>query len=1271
MTQLDFSGLSAPRARSSLATRLTWVSLLMVTLAIGVLGAGLIHLATLTQRQSAFRLQQQSAAQVAQLISSYMNTAVSRLRFFSQRASLITQSPRAQKNTLDTMLTTSQPLYSQISLLDRGGKELHKVSRFHTYLPQELGSQADSPAFLAAMAGETYLGPVGISMDSGLLFVTLAMPIVLQPASIEGVLCAEVNLSQLWQDVARIDVGRGGYAYLVDGKGHFVAYHKLATVMQRHGEDLAVLPPVAEFMSERQSTPGPAHEYAGLGGEKVIGAQARIPGTPWAVVVEWPTQQAYAGIASMQFYLYGLTLLAILLVGGVVLLVSRRLVRPIRDLTLAAQEMAQGNLDIETKETQRSDEVGALSQAFSHMQRELKRLYAGLEDKVAQLEELHQALRHSEAHYRSIIDNSIEGIFQSSPGGRVINANPAYCRMLGYESAQEVYQALTDLGRQVYVRPEDRLTFKRVIEEQGKITGFITQLQRKDGSRIWVSLNARAVRDENGHTLYYEGMIEDITSQRQAEEKLRLKTEELDRYFTGSLDLLCIADTQGFFRRLNPEWRRTLGYELHELENRSFMELVHPEDQEGTLRAVGSLAEGQEVSLFVNRYRRKDGTYRWLEWRSYPAGNLIYAVARDITERIQVEQALRESEVRFKVLSEKSPLGISLIDHQGRYRYLNPAFVRMFGYGLQQIKTGQDWFTLAFPDPEYRREVIAAWQEDLAAYPEGETRPRVFVVRCLDGGDKTIMFRPVTIVSHGQFVLYEDITERRKAEEEAKANENRLRAILEASADPVVVYDNAGRATYLNPAFTRVFGWQAEEVLGRTIPYVPEDEMPTVRRVIKGLYERGGTTTLETRRLTKNGEMLNIFLSAAGITDQEGRVTGMVVNLTDVTPIMRLEAQLRQAQKMEAIGTLAGGIAHDFNNILGAVIGYTELAQKNCRLGRQPGDELEQVLKAAERARNLVRQILTFSRKAEADLQALDLNKSVRETMQMLAHSLPKEIALEAQLDPDLKLVNADPNQMAQVIVNLASNAADAMPRGGRLVMETKNLFLDEEYCRRHLEVPPGEYVALMVSDTGQGMNAQTLEHIFEPFFTTKGVGKGTGLGLATVYGIVKGHRGQIQAYSEPGMGATFKIYLPAHQAGSESPPAAAPPTETQYAGKETILLVDDEDALRELGSEALRGLGYAVITARSGEEALDKYLDPAKSIDLVLLDLGMPGMGGQRCLERILAANPEAKVIIASGYAAGGQVKEALAAGAKGYVAKPFRLADLLGTVRQLLDRD
>ena len=382
----------------------------------------------------------------------------------------------------------------------------------------------------------------------------------------------------------------------------------------------------------------------------------------------------------------------------------------------------------------------------------------------------------------------------------------------------------------------------------------------------------------------------------------------------------------------------------------------------------------------------------------------------------------------------------------------------------------------------------------------------------------------------------------------------------------------------------------------------------------------------------------------------------------------KLQGQLQQAQKMEAVGTLAGGISHDFNNLLQAITGYTQLLIMEKDADNPDVNSLTAIQDASHRASDLVRQLLLFSRKAESVKRQLELQHEVEQARKILERTIPKMIQIQVTTGDRLWAINADPVQIEQMLLNLGTNAADAMPDGGKLFFEMENSVLDEEFTNLHLGARPGRYVTLTVSDTGQGIDQETIKKIFDPFFTTKEFGKGTGLGLASVYGIVKSHGGYINCYSEVNQGTTFKIYFPAVvrsgiEADKDFEPAPMP------RGAETILLVDDEDSIRKFAQQALVKFGYVVMTASSGEEALTVYLDSSKKIDLVVMDLGMPGMGGHRCLQELLRIDPGARVIIASGYSINGQVKNSLEAGAKGYVGKPYQLADLLNTVRGALD--
>ncbi|MCB2184773.1 MAG: response regulator [Deltaproteobacteria bacterium] len=505
-----------------------------------------------------------------------------------------------------------------------------------------------------------------------------------------------------------------------------------------------------------------------------------------------------------------------------------------------------------------------------------------------------------------------------------------------------------------------------------------------------------------------------------------------------------------------------------------------------------------------------------------------------------------------------------------------------------------------------------------------------------------------------------------------RQNEARFRSLTENAPDIVFTVDAQGRFTYANPALTSLLGYPSAAVAGRFLASLApagqaEGLQAALARVSgEGATVRGVAVTLR----HKNGQVRHFLMGGAPLEDGPEESPGAIGILKDVTEQALLTRQLQQSQKMEALGILSGGIAHDFNNIINVVLGYGELAVKHSLEGQPVQKELGEVLRAADRARNLVKRILTFSRKEEPDLQPLDLNQAVSQIMLLLRHTLPKMIELTSSLAPDLGPVRADAGQIEQVLMNLATNAADAMPEGGSLSLETKNTELDQEFCRQHPGLVPGRYVEILVSDTGGGMSAATQEHIFEPFFTTKEVGKGTGLGLSMVYGIVQTHGGHITCYSEPGRGTVFRIFLPQSEDGLPAPELEAPRPEEILGGSEEILLVDDEEALRDMGATALREMGYRVRTAMNGEESVQIYQNGGNGIDLVVMDLGMPGMGGHKALQQILAHDPAAKVVIASGYAASGQVKASLEAGAAGFVAKPFRRLDLLTTIRQVLDQ-
>ncbi len=516
-----------------------------------------------------------------------------------------------------------------------------------------------------------------------------------------------------------------------------------------------------------------------------------------------------------------------------------------------------------------------------------------------------------------------------------------------------------------------------------------------------------------------------------------------------------------------------------------------------------------------------------------------------------------------------------------------------------------------------------------------------------------------------------EVAERKRVEDALRLTQ----FSVDRAGDNVFWVDSDAGFFYVNEAACESLGYSRKELLSMTVhdidPNFPAKAWPAHWEEVA----QRGSVIIESRHRRKTGEVFPVEISI-NYLEFEGNEyhCAFARDITErknaETERERMQAQLRQAQKMEAVGTLAGGIAHDFNNMLQAVQGYAELLLLD-RKDNLPGHrELREIVRATKRGAELTKQLLTFSRKVDSKLRPTNLSQEVENAKRLLERTIPKMINIESRLATDLKIVNADPVQVEQILMNLAVNAKDAMAEGGKLIIETKNIVLDEADCKLQRVPNTGEYVQLTVSDTGHGIDRDTLEHIYEPFYTTKGPGKGTGLGLATVYGIVENHNGFITAHSKPGEGSTFNIFLPAMEAGEENIELDEQVTAMQ-GGTETILLVDDEESIRNLGCQMLENFGYTVLVAEDGESALELYREATERINLVVLDLIMPGMGGRRCLEELLRINPEARVAIASGYYPDGPTRDILKNGAKGFVGKPYEIAQILKEVRRVLDQD
>ena len=515
--------------------------------------------------------------------------------------------------------------------------------------------------------------------------------------------------------------------------------------------------------------------------------------------------------------------------------------------------------------------------------------------------------------------------------------------------------------------------------------------------------------------------------------------------------------------------------------------------------------------------------------------------------------------------------------------------------------------------------------------------------------------------------LHAEERQRWHAEAALRASEERFRALVENSSDALLLLDADGRVKYMTPSSVRHLGWTPEQLIGRSILEFmhPDDGERVGGRIREALDLPGKSLGGEVRFHHADGSWR--IMEGVGVNRlADPAVAGIVVNVRDITERRKLEDQLRQAQKMEAVGQLAGGVAHDFNNLLTAILGYCHLMLDEIPEGDPLRLDLLEIQAAGDRAASLTRQLLAFSRRQMLQPQVVDINLLVTQLEKLLRRLISEDVELVTALAPGLRPVTVDPASVEQILVNLAVNARDAMPTGGRLTIETANVDLDEAYAVTHVAMPAGPYVMLAVSDTGQGMDAATRARIFEPFFTTKEQGKGSGLGLATVYGIVKQSGGYIWVYSEPGHGTSFKVYLPPTAAASVARPTAHDPA--HVAGWETVLLVEDEDAVRALAREVLRRHGYVVLEARHGVDALSVAERHADAIHLLVTDVVMPHMSGRALSERLAGARPQMKTLFMSGYTDHALLPEDLTPGGE-FLQKPFTPEALAGRVRHLLD--
>jgi PAS domain S-box-containing protein len=760
-----------------------------------------------------------------------------------------------------------------------------------------------------------------------------------------------------------------------------------------------------------------------------------------------------------------------------------------------------------------------------------------------------------------------------------------------------------------------------------------------------------------------------ISKRRKVEDDLHESEKKYRVIFDTLTDIVFSLDIQGRITYLNPQFEKISGYKAEDFYGRPYTDSISPAFRELTLdmfrRGISGednpmyeielvAADGRIIPIEVNAKTVLDDTGR-------PIGRI--GVARDMIQRKAVEMALRESEEKFRVLAGSTPTAIMLYQNN-KWTYANPAAERISGYSADELRSMNFWDIV---HPDFKHLVQQRGQKR----QQGESAIQRYEFKILSkqGKDLWVDLSGASTMLGGSpagIISVIDINERKLAEEALRESEIKYRTILENIREGYFELDVNGRFTFFNDSLCKIFAYPQEKLMGfNSRRLVPPLSRKKIDRVAAQIYKTGRSEEIIDLEILKGDESTGILeMSLSTIQDTTGAITGFRGIARDVTERKRLEAQLLQAQKMEAIGTLAGGIAHDFNNLLMAIQGNVSLMGLDMSSDDINIKRVKHIEQCVRSGSDLTKQLLGFARGGKYEVKPTDLNKLVVKTSEMFGHA-KKEIMVHKKFQEQIWSVEVDQGQVEQVMLNLYVNAWHAMPMGGELFLETMNIDLDDLYVKSY-DVKPGKYVKISVTDTGVGMDEATRQRVFEPFFTTRDKSRGSGLGLASAYGIIHKHEGFISVYSELGSGATFNIYLPA---SDKVIPQREERKHTEIIkGSEKILLIDDEEMIIEIGGEILQALGYTVLAARSGHEAIELFREHKDEIDIVILDMIMPGISGAETYDRIKALDNKVKVILSSGYSLHGDAAQILKHGCNGFIQKPFDIMTLSKKIREII---
>ncbi|MDR2550532.1 MAG: PAS domain S-box protein [Desulfobulbus sp.] len=863
----------------------------------------------------------------------------------------------------------------------------------------------------------------------------------------------------------------------------------------------------------------------------------------------------------------------------------------------------------------------------------------------------------------------LANVFQAAPAGmgvarnRIIStANKRLCAMTGYRPEELIGANARILYANNAEYKAAAIETYRQIGQSGNAT-IETRWQRRDGSGLDVLLSSTPIDAGTPDAVLAFTAI-DITASKRARMAVQASEERYRGLIELAVDGIVLGNGEGIITEINGSMCAMLGEECDTIVGKHISELAFtPKSMEKVPFRFDLLRRGQTV-VSERDLLRPDGSTIIFEMRSkiMPDGS-YQAIFRDITERKRTEQELRESREKFALAFDQSPDAVNINRlADGMYVDINRGFTDLTGFTREDVAGMTSLALNLWHDPADRQLMVTAMRT------RGSCDNFEAVFRCKDGtlGTGLLSARPLVLNGEPHIIsITRDIRQRKQTEADLK----RLKVAIEQAGEIIVITDADGSIQYANPAFTRVTGYTVDEVIQRNSRILKSGEHnEDFYRDLWQTITSGRTWSGRLVNRKKDGSLYTEEASISPVFDRQGLIVNFVAIKHDITTQLKLEAQYRQAQKMESIGRLTGGVAHDFNNILAVIIGYAEMALEKTDPDKPLHADLKKIHEAALRSADIVRQLLAYSRKQHIVPQTTDLNQTVNGILSMLRRLIGEDIELLWLPGSGLPAIKMDPAQIDQILANLCVNARDAIEENGTITIRTGRIFLDEAFCDEHHGAEPGDYIVLSVADDGCGIEPELLDNIYEPFFTTKDL-FGTGLGLATVYGIVQQNAGIIEVESTPGQGTVFFIYLPVAVAGAIQDTQGRSRPAIALGQGETVLLVEDDPSLLALGQSMLKKLGYNALTAQSPEKAMSLVGQYPGRIDLLITDVIMPGMNGKELADRLAAVFPTLRIIYMSGYTADIIAQHGVLDQQCHFLPKPFSTMKLAEKIRAALN--